>query len=1260
MSGTRGKGSYSLPQPWACKQCGGSVDTARKLAPHIRLCCPHLEVTDDAILRDRVTRCGSCHKVYGKGTALQNHSARCNPSSRAIRNQLEAASSAQAALSQEARVAPPPHPPLAAGPLPPSHLDFLAVRGVFKIPRTCIVSMGEVTQRFFQHFSELAEEGTVIPESDISAFFALPDIFLESKTKKQRASQVAHLQSFRTCPSDQLCDLVLHTSRQIRSRLAPPKRHHSGSSLPTTRLRYLVSQNCPGKAARLIQSHADKVEVADLSDQGTREETQALFPPASVRDNLPVGDTANPPTISPDSLDSCIRSLPRQSANGLSSWTYDLIKQIGTDNRELSSAILRFLHQVLLQGKAGDAKIWTRSRGIVLRKKDGGPRPIAIGEAWMRVFARLLAGAVSSSIGPILAPLQWGIGIPGGAEIVAHMGSLFGEVSANEPPPGDPRLAIQQVDFANAFNTVGRSAIFDGLHEYAPSLQGFFRWSYGGASPIYSADGSILCVSATGVRQGDPLGPLFFCAALQPILVRLQQKYPSTFFPSYMDDIHVMGREQDMEAILNDVEEWAAPIGLHLKREKCHILSIHPLQGDVARDGIICLGTPVGSARFMQQYCKKQFGAFQRPLQLLPQLEAPVAFPILQACINTRPTYLARTVFPPVLSEDLLLFDQAVDQTLGAISGFSGEVPQVSSEIRSLPSALGGLSVRKLEPIASRAWAASRAHACFTMGKLAVPFVKSLATGQQRAYVYFYFQYLHDLLPQFVRHLPQDTTLPFVGERYLFASWIQQGDLEAMVAPPRQKALTDEFDKQQFELLSESLVRVDPFGASWVLSNRFKGSSRFLSLGENPAVTLSAAAVQANLRLRLLLPAPASSSTAASTVQCTACGGQEADAEVVESSGRLDPRFHGLVCRKGQGLRTDRHNAVTRVVAAFLVRAFGAEHVSTLEPDLRLGGGTRKADIRVQCTQGHIFFDISVVHPACDKYVNGRASASSCDTPLAAADRMFQLKRDAGHAQFLGRAAGALPVCFPVVFETTGNLCRESAAFLSEGMLRLGVRAQFQGASVISNFDWMLRRCRTIIAESNYKAVTSFFHNSRSLLGQDTNKRSSSHRSSVPSSAAASRSPSFSPHGKTSSLSTSSRAPVASPPPSRVASVSALDLMASTMSPLRMDSARMPPPLSPSALLWSRKGVPSGAFCRSSSSSSSSSICVAPVSGSAPQLGVNNSYSSSSSSSTSSTSAGCLLGPNLTSHWLASSSNHHESFEVDYEITDSGTESEEV
>ena len=250
-----------------------------------------------------------------------------------------------------------------------------------------------------------------------------------------------HPNSFLACPLDRLSDSVLLTSRQIRSRLAPPRRHQSGSTLPTTRLRYLVSQNCPGKAARLIQSHADKVEVADLSDPATRVQTQALFPQASGRDHLPEGATAAPPRVSADSLDASLRALPRQSANGLSSWTYDLIRQISTDNKDLSAAILLFLHQVLLQGKAGDAKVWTRSRGIVLRKKDGGPRPIAIGEAWMRVFARLLASAVSASVGPIFAPLQWGIGIPGGAEIVAHMGALFGDVHEREPTPGDPRLA---------------------------------------------------------------------------------------------------------------------------------------------------------------------------------------------------------------------------------------------------------------------------------------------------------------------------------------------------------------------------------------------------------------------------------------------------------------------------------------------------------------------------------------------------------------------------------------------------------------------------------------------------------------------------------------------------------------------------------------------------------------------------------------------------------------------------------------------------
>ena len=47
----------------------------------------------------------------------------------------------------------------------------------------------------------------------------------------------------------------------------------------------------------------------------------------------------------------------------------------------------------------------------------------------------------------------------------------------------------------------------------------------------------------------------------------------------------------------------------------------------------------------------------------------------------------------------------------------------------------------------------------------------------------------------------------------------------------------------------------------------------------------------------------------------------------------------------------------------------------------------------------------------------------------------------------------------------------------------MGTRQQFQGATVASNYDWLLRRCRTAIAMANHEAVCSFFQRSRTLVG---------------------------------------------------------------------------------------------------------------------------------------------------------------------------------
>ena len=62
---------------------------------------------------------------------------------------------------------------------------------------------------------------------------------------------------------------------------------------------------------------------------------------------------------------------------------------------------------------------------IPLSKKDGGVRPIAIGQTLRRVVAKCIGGRVIHSVGGDLAPLQLGCGVPRGCEVAAHASRRF-------------------------------------------------------------------------------------------------------------------------------------------------------------------------------------------------------------------------------------------------------------------------------------------------------------------------------------------------------------------------------------------------------------------------------------------------------------------------------------------------------------------------------------------------------------------------------------------------------------------------------------------------------------------------------------------------------------------------------------------------------------------------------------------------------------------------------------------------------------------
>ena len=129
------------------------------------------------------------------------------------------------------------------------------------------------------------------------------------------------------------------------------------------------------------------------------------------------------------------------------------------------------------------------------------------------------------------------------------------------------RWVCLQVDFANAFNSMDRSAILREAAARTPAAFNYLRFAYGAVAPLYV--GGTMMLSRTGTHQGCPLGPLGFALGLQPIAEKLQRLGGLIWNTWYLDDGVLIGDAGRIQQALTTVEAEAALIGLALNRSKC-------------------------------------------------------------------------------------------------------------------------------------------------------------------------------------------------------------------------------------------------------------------------------------------------------------------------------------------------------------------------------------------------------------------------------------------------------------------------------------------------------------------------------------------------------------------------------------------------------------------------------------------------------------------------------------------------------------------
>jgi hypothetical protein len=285
---------------------------------------------------------------------------------------------------------------------------------------------------------------------------------------------------------------------------------------------------------------------------------------------------------------------------------------------------------------------------IGLEKPDNrGLRPIAIGEVWFRL-AGLCAMAACPGAGAALAPLQLGVGVKGGSQIIGH--ALRTGIET------DPDCVTLQMDFQNAFNTVSRSAMLAAVAERQPGLLPFAIWGYQQPSRLLvdgAPEGEAPIMSECGVRQGDPCGGLFFSLTTQSTLESIRQAHPDAAPVAYHDDTFLQGSAAAVTAAFPMLRDLSAAIGLIVRPDKCGVYSTNAqaaqataatLKVPHCHDGLTAAGTPVGTDDFVTAYATKKADVVCKSIDDMLELPLPAQdkFIILRSSMQMRLAHLPR------------------------------------------------------------------------------------------------------------------------------------------------------------------------------------------------------------------------------------------------------------------------------------------------------------------------------------------------------------------------------------------------------------------------------------------------------------------------------------------------------------------------------------------------------------------------------------------------------------------------------------------
>ena len=443
------------------------------------------------------------------------------------------------------------------------------------------------------------------------------------------------------------------------------------------------------------------------------ESLQSKHPPApSNIQVIPIPTDIPSITTSSQDIREAIRSFSGSSGGGVDDLRpihlQDLISNQTAEAGNRLILNLIFLVNTFLNGQFSDfARILFSSANLTaLWKKDGGIRPIAVGNILGRLASKVAKHFASYKVSRFLRPVQLGDSVRNADEAAVHSTRIITK---------SPSYILAKLDIQNAFNSIRRDILQRKCMMNCPDIFRLASLAYGSPTPLMANENSIW--SDSGVQQGDPLGPLLFSLVIHDI----DSSMKSNFNVWYLDDATIAG---DPRSVCHDIKICScmlADIGLFLNPSKSELVNLG-LDETVFLRETKCIDSILENVRFVEKEDAILLGSPLTSTAIRPQFQHKLSifkamtekFSLLNRHQHTfkknsfsmpKQLYLLRSS-PTFQHPDLLAdFDDCLKSCVTDICNASFD--DIAWIQATLPIRLGGIGLRRASDLALPAYLAS-------------------------------------------------------------------------------------------------------------------------------------------------------------------------------------------------------------------------------------------------------------------------------------------------------------------------------------------------------------------------------------------------------------------------------------------------------------------------------------------------------------------------------------------------------------------------